>query len=258
MKNVYALQFTTSGRATISMKDNYYSKDLKLEYSYNGDDWDMWNLRGLNINSGDTLYIRGNNPGGFSHGTTKYSSFVMNGTSVSCSGNIMSLIDYRKKTLDTIPCDYCFYGLFENCTILTTAPELPAQRLTNFCYSKMFAECYILTTAPELPAKTLARSCYYRMLECCTALKTAPELPATELADSCYSNMFSGCSSLIAAPELPATTLANSCYYRMFEYCTSLKTAPELPATTLANLCYSSMFRGCTSLTAKPELPATE
>ena len=38
MKNVYALQFTTSGRATISMKDNYNANDIKLEYSYNGDD----------------------------------------------------------------------------------------------------------------------------------------------------------------------------------------------------------------------------
>ena len=254
MKNVYALQFTTSGRATISMKDKYYSKDLKLEYSYNGDDWDMWNLCGLNINSGDTLYIRGNNPDGFSHGTTKYSSFVMNGTSVSCSGNIMSLIDYRKKNLDTIPCDYCFYGLFENCTILTTAPELPAQRLANFCYCKMFSECYILKTAPELPAKTLADYCYAFMFSGCTALKTAPELPAMKLANSCYYRMFEYCTSLKTAPELPATILADNCYSSMFRGCTSLTAKPELPATKLAKNCYTDMFRGCTSLKHKPQL----
>ena len=202
MKNVYALLFTTSGRATISMKDNYNANNIKLEYSYNGDDWDIWNFKGLKINSGDTLYIRGNNPKGFSHDNRVYCQFVMNGTDVSCSGNIMSLIDYRKKTLDTIPCDYCFYGLFRNCTILTAAPELPATRIANFCYSNMFSECYILKAAPELPAKTLTDYCYAFMFSGCTALKTAPELPAKTLARCCYYRMFSGCTALKTAPEL--------------------------------------------------------
>ena len=69
---INALKFTTSSRATKSMKDNYNANDIKLEYSYNGDDWDTWNFKGLNINSGDTLYIRGYNPKGFSRDNRVY------------------------------------------------------------------------------------------------------------------------------------------------------------------------------------------
>ena len=112
----------------------------------------------------------------------------------------------------------------------------------------MFNNCTSLTTAPELPATTLATSCYYSMFNNCTSLTTAPELPATTLAPYCYSYMFSRCTSLTTAPELPATTLAPYCYYSMFNNCTSLTIAPELPATNLASNCYQSMFKNCINL----------
>ena len=152
----------------------------------------------------------------------------------------------------------CYSYMFRGCTSLTAAPELPATSLSTSCYNYMFDGCTSLTAAPELPATTLANSCYQFMFRGCTSLTAAPELPATSLATSCYNYMFDGCTSLTAAPELPATKMAGSCYYCMFQGCTSLTTAPErLPATTLANYCYSYMFDGCSALTAAPELPAT-
>ena len=151
----------------------------------------------------------------------------------------------------------CYRGMFQNCTSLTTAPELPATTLANNCYEDMFYGCNSLTSVPELPATTLADCCYDYMFKNCTSLAIAPELPATTLADYCYYSMFHGCTSLTTAPELPATTLADYCYYSMFSYCSSLTTAPELPATTLTHACYSYMFQNCTSLTTAPELPAT-
>ena len=153
---------------------------------------------------------------------------------------------------------YCYGYMFQNCTSLTTAPELPATTLAQDCYYAMFFGCSSLTKAPKLPATTLAQDCYYAMFSRCTALTTAPELPATTLTSYCYRDMFSGCSSLTEAPELPATTLADECYRSMFATCKSLTTAPELPATTVAQDCYWSMFSGCTSLTKAPELPATK
>ena len=153
--------------------------------------------------------------------------------------------------------EVCYDYMFQGCTSLTTAPELPATTLAVQCYNSMFSGCTSLTTAPELPATTLADECYYYMFQGCTSLTTAPELPATTLANSCYYAMFAGCTSLTNAPELPATTLAEGCYYDMFAGCTGLTTAPELPATTLAVDCYLWMFSGCTSLTNAPELPAT-
>ena len=201
---------------------------LSLEYSYDGVDWSEWDLSSLNINSGDTLYIRGYNPKGFNHNNMSmgYSSFRMKGGKVSCSGNIMSLIDY-KNLPDVIPNWYCFFKLFSGCRVLVSAPELPATKLNISCYACMF--------------------------ENCSSLKSAPELPATELEASCYLGMFSGCSSLKSAPELPAIELANGCYNYMFENCTSLTTMPELPAADLRVGCYK-MFSGCTSLKNKPEI----
>jgi hypothetical protein len=86
----------------------------------------------------------------------------------------------------------------------------------------MFNGCSSLTTAPELPATTLAEGCYANMFQYCTSLTSAPALPATTLAESCYTSMFSGCTSLTTAPALPATTLAGYCYSSMFGGCTQL------------------------------------
>ena len=154
----------------------------------------------------------------------------------------------------------CYASMFEGCTSITTAPELPATTLANNCYSNMFKNCTSLTKAPTsigVSSTIIADFCCYLMFESCTSITTAPELPATTLANDCYGNMFEGCTSITTAPELPATTLANGCYSNMFKNCKSLTTAPELPATTLANNCYRDMFNSCTSLTTAPELTAT-
>ena len=60
----------------------------------------------------------------------------------------------------------------------------------------MFNECSSLTQAPELPAITLTKECYAGMFEDCSSLTQAPELPASELIDSCYLEMFKGCANL--------------------------------------------------------------
>ena len=73
---------------------------------------------------------------------------------------------------------------------------LPVMALANGCYTSMFEDCTNLTTAPELPATTLVQECYYYMFKGCTSLTTAPVLLATELERNCYSYMFNGCTSL--------------------------------------------------------------
>ena len=176
--------------------------------------------------------------------------WTLNGSSISCTGNIESLLDYETVAAGQHPAmaEKCYRNMFSGCTSLTTAPSLPATTLANFCYYYMFNGCTSLTTAPLLPATTLANYCYSNMFYGCTSLTTAPSLPATTLAEKCYYYMFRNCTSLTTAPSLPATTLANNCYSYMFNGCTSLTTAPSLPATTLAFYCYSYMFYGCTSI----------
>ena len=174
MNNIYAIKFCSEGTSTISIinKHSFQSDfDISLEYSYDGTNWNEWDFSSLTINSGNTLYIRGYNPDGFSYWNEDktYYNFIIEGDKVSCSGNIMSLINY-KKILNFIPCEYCFYGLFKDCTSLTTAPELPAKKLVDFCYAYMFNGCTSLTTAPDIPIVELAYYCCGSMFDGCTLL----------------------------------------------------------------------------------------
>ena len=290
------LSFTSEqDNSTISLT-SMTSPDIK--YSLNGGKWVQWDYSTITLNTGDVVYMKGDNSSGFSS-ASNYNQFKMTGK-IAASGNIMSLLyeeDFEERLI--IPRNYCYYSMFQDCTSLTTAPKLPATTLAQYCYACMFEGCTNLTTAPELPATKLAQSCYSRMLYGTNALpdcsnidftneavvtscglkglfantkvtdadleRILPKnnegkycLPVVTLASGCYYFMFDSCTSLTTAPELPATKLASNCYQQMFQGCTSLTTAPKLPATTLIQECYYYMFKGCTNLTTAPELPATK
>ena len=248
--------------STIKMSKSSSAPTVYLETSYTGEEgsWSDFIVGSTTItlaNVGDKVYFRAKQDNWqFANVTFEANQFVMTGK-IAASGNINTLLKADGSVLDLTGRDYCYDNMFNGCTSLTQAPELPATTLATNCYGYMFSNCTSLTQAPKLPATTLANNCYYSMFGECTSLTSAPELPATTLANYCYAAMFYDCSSLTQAPELPVTTLANYCYQLMFYGCTSLTQAPELPATTLANQCYSMMFQGCTSLTQAPELPAT-
>ncbi len=256
-KDKYLTFTAEQANSTIQFsRNNSNNLDINLKYSIdNGITWNDYTINEIITlyNIGDSVKFRANNLS-FSNSLKSYYYFIMNGI-IKASGDITSLLN---NIGGNVPLnDYCFYSLFQGCTSLIQAPNLPSKTLADYCYSHLFDGCTSLTTAPKLPATTLADCCYKFMFFECTSLTTAPKLPATNLAIECYTNMFDGCTSLISAPELRATTLASSCYLRMFNRCASLTKAPELPATNLAYGCYWRMFGGCTSLTQAPELPAT-
>ena len=244
---------TFDGNEDFTLKTYNTTKnwDGTLEYSTDTKTWNIWD--GTEISSaGSKLYLRGTGNTKIT-GNSFYNRFVFAGTDalkIACKGNIENLLDYETVSAGGHPAmaEKCYYRVFNFCTALTTAPELPATTLATGCYNSMFQGCTALTTAPALPVTTLVNDCYYGMFHNCTSLTTAPALPATTLANSCYNSMFRGCTALTTAPALPATTLARYCYYYMFEGCTALTTAPALPATTLAESCYRYMFDGCTNI----------
>lgn len=226
--------------------------DGTVEYSTDKSTWIIWDGSAI-PSSNNKLYMRG------SGNTTFYTSNGMHlvlSAKAGCYGNLNTLLDYRKPP-SKLTATSCFQSMFENCTNLTHAPELPATTLYPSCYQQMFLGCTNLIQAPELPATELSSYCYYKMFYGCTGLTQAPELPATTLKNFCYQDMFHDCTSLTQAPELPATGLTVFCYSSMFYGCTGLTQTPKLPAKTLASQCYSEMFYGCTGLTQAPELPAT-
>ena len=249
--------FTSDDEVGFKMTTHNYTIS-GLEYSVNNGEWTPIPSNGISdeVTFGGTkgkLRLRGKNPNGTANNYENYATISFtpsdenSDAKVVCTGDIRTLLDWENnKTVDTS--NACFCCLFNNCTQLTSAPELPATTLKYNCYCGMFKDCTSLTTAPALPATTLANSCYSSMFSGCSSLTKAPELPATTLADYCYFYMFKGCTSLTTAPALPATTLARNCYSYMFNGCTSLTTAPELKAETLANSCYNSMFYNCIKL----------
>ena len=249
-KKAQKFKMTTNGEYTIS----------GLQYSVNNGEWQNVE-KDKEVTFGGTkgnLRLRGTNTYGtatawYACSTIKFTEANVN---VACTGDIRTLLDWRNYNIvETDNARFC--SLFNNCSVLTSAPELPATTLADYCYRNMFYYCTSLTSAPVLPATTLADLCYGSMFGRCTSLTSAPVLPATTLANSCYDSMFYGCTSLTSAPALPATTLENSCYDSMFSGCTSLTSAPKLSATKLADNCYYFMFSGCTSLESAPELTAT-
>ena len=214
--------------------------------STNGTDWTDYTFgTEISLNKGESVYFRCSK-----HPTTQ--SF-QNCVQLSMTGkieawhNAYSMISSSFTNTGASVGEYGMVRLFKDCASLTKAPLL-VNALSPWCYQSMFDGCTSLTQAPELPATTLSDYCYQSMFSGCTSLTQAPELPATHLAQSCYIGMFRGCSALTQAPELPATTLSLSCYPWMFEGCSALTQAPPLPAKTLTNQCYQSMFGGCQSL----------
>ena len=221
--------------------------NASLQYSTdNGETWNGYTLgNAITLsNVDDSVKFKGTNAT-LSTDYSNFHQFVMTGK-IKATGDVTSLFNEVGGDFSMPSCG-CM-KLFQGCTSLTTAPELPSTTLASYCYEYMFYGCTSLTAAPELPATTLVEYCYSNMFRGCTSLTTAPELPATTLGEFCYQYMFRGCTSLTTAPELPATTLVGHCYSNMFRECTSLTTAPELPATTLVSNCYTYMFYKCSNL----------
>ena len=215
--------FTAEQPQTFKMttEENYNISDL--EYSVNNGKWATVEA-GTEVTFGGAngdLRLRGTNINGTASYWNKYSTitFTDKTVKVACTGDIRTLLDWRNySTVDTQNARFCY--LFNDCAVLTSAPELPATTLANYCYSNMFYGC--------------------------TSLEKAPELKATELANNCYSYMFSNCTSLTSAPELKATTLAYQCYHSMFKFCTKLSTvtmlAPNDQIFGNTNCCYDWLY----------------
>ena len=93
---------------------------------------------------GKSVYLAAGEGGNNAFGSSSdaYHKFVINGL-VEASGDITSLrnFDLAQTTLSS----YCYYSMFQGCTGLTSAPELPATKLASSCYRSMFSGCTSLS-----------------------------------------------------------------------------------------------------------------
>lgn len=223
------LTFSSAGAFTLATNNAAKNWDGALYYSTDTKTWSEWDgtvaIASAEYEGEQRVYVCGSGNSVICGSDQTEDNWSLIGNNIRCEGNIESLLDHRAVSNGEHPSmsAYCFTGMFNGCTALTTAPELPATTLVAHCYNSMFLGCTSLIATPKLPATTLAKYCYRNMFSHCTNLTTVSELPATTLASSCYRTMFYGCTSLVTAPELPATTLTDYCYGHMFYNCTNIK-----------------------------------
>ena len=150
--------FTAEGKQTFKMTVQNGYEISELEYSVNNGDWATVKadtevpFGGENGN----LRLRGTNIKGTADGFDWYSTITFTDPTVdvACIGDIRTLLDWRiYNIVETNNAMFC--NLFNGCSVLTSAPELPATKLAEDCYYQMFSGCTNLTAAPELPATTL-------------------------------------------------------------------------------------------------------
>lgn len=92
---------------------------------------------------------------------------------------IMSAIFYNSMCRDAskliVPKNAKLSYAFSECSSLISAPRRLSDSILHVNqYKSMFEGCTSLTNAPQLPATTLAARCYYRLFYGCTSLTDAP------------------------------------------------------------------------------------
>ena len=191
-KAIYTPYVTFKANGEQKFKMNAYNYTITgLQYSVNNGEWQDV-VAGTEISFGGPhgdLRLRGTNTKGTAPNVSQYSviTFTDPTVNVACTGDIRTLLDWRNyNTVDTKDARFC--SLFYGCSVLTSAPELPATTLADRCYYGMFISCANLESAPELPATTLAKECYVGMFYDCRKLSTVTMLAlSTEITgkDNC-------------------------------------------------------------------------
>lgn len=157
------LCFTSTGDSTVAMTQNgtpSTTANKVIQYKLNNGQWQTWDLSAVTLHDGDKMYLKSDD--NISTGESSYriyKKFVMSG-SIAASGNIMSLVNFS----DTLPYNG-FMHLFQYCTSLTTAPELPATTLPSGCYQQLFYGCSKLNYIKAMFTTIILESALYNWLD---------------------------------------------------------------------------------------------
>ena len=124
-----------------------------LEYSVKDGEWTPVVANTEVAFGGDNgdLRLRGTNLSGTAKDKSKHLiiRFTNRSVNVACTGDIRTLLDWRNyNTVDTKDARFC--SLFYGCSVLTSAPELPATTLAESCYQGMFSGCVKLSSVTML------------------------------------------------------------------------------------------------------------
>jgi hypothetical protein len=214
-----------------------------LEYKLGDADWTDA-TSGDSIITNDVIRFRGIGRDSLFTSDSMSNAWVISGSDVIASGNINTLVDYRRNmfTLGSYAFSYLFYG----CTDLTVAPDLPAISLGTSCYSDMFNGCTGLVSAPVLIASNLVDDCYNGMFRDCTGLVSAPGVITYTTYTPVQADMFAGAFNIedpITWCSIPTPFGGGSdfqdCYSLRFTNTSSVKPVWTNNTETTAPLEYS-------------------
>ena len=158
-----------TGNFQIKLNDSDW-KDVSWEDIGNDKEYDLINVvsNKSSMSKGDKLQFR--NIDKFSDNSNTYSQLIISKAKAKVYGKLAksltsefaassqeyklacmfnsstSLVDASELNLnDIIISTGCYYSMFEGCTSLTSAPELPATELASYCYDNMFFGCAKIT-----------------------------------------------------------------------------------------------------------------
>ena len=186
-----------------SFDGSKWNQEMPFYYRINGGEWievDLGQTSAIpstyiTLNNTDVMQLKCN--GCDFKGSGKGNQYF----NISCpkthnvSGTPMSLLygDYFRN-YDTT-CARLNHGLFEGDTglveILNPKTFLP-YKVTEYCYYKMFNLCTHLTNAPELPSMVLEDSCYALMFNGCSKIKYIKMLATDISAEDCLYSWVDG------------------------------------------------------------------
>jgi hypothetical protein len=199
----------TQNNETLSIqKDNNIAPTLTIEYSLDKSTWSTLGNTSTNsltysLNPGDKLYLRCNTTKWADYiegeGVT-YGNNTITGVS-KVGGNIMSLLYGNSFTGNEVALRDVqdeFKNIFSNNTSLQSADSLllPATTLHLRSYMNMFENCTNLTSAPDLNPTILANDSCAQMFEGCSSLQHGPMIYAQKLESASCIQMFVNCTSL--------------------------------------------------------------
>ena len=145
--------FTANGEQKFKMTTDGNYTISGLQYSVNNGKWENV-VVDKEVTFGGTngdLRLRGTNPNGTANNANDYSTITFTNpkVNVACTGDIRTLQDWNNyNTVENQNARFCY--LFNGCSVLTSAPELPATVLAESCYAGMFSGCTKLSTVTML------------------------------------------------------------------------------------------------------------
>ena len=280
-----------SGTFSITKFDSSTTNFPNLQLKLNNGEWFTYGFSvggttQITIKTGDKLFLRGDNPNGFSNSITN--SFTINCTfNYNLSGYFTSLISTTDfNTITDIP-NYSFFRLFNRQSTLLSAKDVITENIINVGNSSFydcFNNCTSLKTAPTFNnvvsvGKNGFRSCFsdcnnlilaptfenlvtvgeggftYTFLDCQSLVTASKFQRLTTINDQGFCGTFRACQALKNAPTFESLTFTGQeVFNECFQECISLETAPNFNNIEVANFNdFGYCFSGCTSLVNAPQ-----